>query len=222
MLAYTPVEFNYEENLAKTFIIPSKLNQFIQENISNNAPARRITIAMNTNSAVTGPYTENPFWYQQFNHWKNGILKSGQSFVDSDAADNFRLYVTTMKALNFQDDFPSIPIDNFKDHYVLVFDLTSMQNASENFHYPELVGEPLSLVLNFNFPLEHLLNSLCCENECLRLQFKSLVFFREKHLKWLMFLSSKEATISYYSGIGAVVLFPLIMFQLLIMTLLLL
>ena len=47
-----------------------------------------------------------------------------------------------MKAMNFQDDIPSNPTDNFKDHYVLVFDLTSMQDATEIFHYPELVGEP--------------------------------------------------------------------------------
>ena len=63
-----------------------------------------------------------------------------------------------MKAMNFQDDIPSIPIDNFKDHYVLVvllFDLTSRQDATENCHYPELVGEPLRLELNFTFPLEH-------------------------------------------------------------------
>ena len=60
-----------------------------------------------------------------------------------------------MKAMNFQDDTPSISIDNLKDHYVLVFDLTSMQGATENFHYPELVGEPLRLELNFNFPQEH-------------------------------------------------------------------
>ena len=75
--------------------------------------------------------------------------------VDFDAVDNCRLYVTTMKAMNFRDDIPSIPIDKFKDHYVLVFDLTSMQDATENCHYPELVGEPLSLELNFTFPLEH-------------------------------------------------------------------
>ena len=61
-----------------------------------------------------------------------------------------------MKAMDFQDDIPSIPIDNFKDHYVLVFDLTSMQGATENYHYPELTGEPLRLELNFTFPLEHL------------------------------------------------------------------
>ena len=51
-------------------------------------------------------------------------------------------------------DIPSIPIDNFKDHYVLVFDLTSMQDATENCLNPVLVGEPLRLELNFTFPLE--------------------------------------------------------------------
>ena len=122
MLAYTPVEFNYLETLAKTFIIPARQNQFIQENIFNNAPVRRIAIAMDTNSAITGYYFENPFWYQQFDLRQIRILRGGQPIVDIDAADNCRLYVTTMKAMNFQDDIPSIPIDNFKDHYVLVFD----------------------------------------------------------------------------------------------------
>ena len=60
-----------------------------------------------------------------------------------------------MTAMSFQDDIPSIPIDNFNDHYVLVLDLTSMQDATENCHYPELVGELLRLELNFKFPLEH-------------------------------------------------------------------
>ena len=57
--------------------------------------------------------------------------------------------------MNFQDDIPSIPIVNFKDHHVLIFDLTSMQDATEKCHYPELVGEPLRLELNFTFLLEH-------------------------------------------------------------------
>ena len=60
-----------------------------------------------------------------------------------------------MKALNFQDNIPSISIDDFKDHYVLVFELTSMQDATENCHYPELVGEPLRQELNFTKPLEN-------------------------------------------------------------------
>ena len=153
MLDYATVEYIYLQTLAKTFIILSRQNQFIQENNFNNAPIRRIAIAMNTNSAVTGSFTENPFWYHQFDLRQIKILKGGQPFVDFDTADNCRLYVTTMKAMNFQDDNPSISIDDFKYHYVLVFDLTSMQDATENCHYPDLVGEPLEL--NFTNPLEN-------------------------------------------------------------------
>ena len=145
MLAYTAVEFNYLETLAKTFIIPARQNQFLQENIFNNAPVCRIAIAMNTDSAFTGSYTENSFWYQQFEPRQVRILKDGQPIVD---------FVTTTKAMNFQVDIHSIPIDNVKDHYVLVFDLTSMQDSTENCHYPELLREPLRLELNLIFPLE--------------------------------------------------------------------
>ena len=152
-LAYAPLDYNYLETLAKTFIIPARQNQFFQENVFNNAPIRRIAIAMNTNSGFTGSSTENPFWYQQFDLRQNRILRGGQPFVVFDTADNCRLYVTTMKAMNFQDDIPSISIEDFKDYYVLVFDLISMQDASENCHYPEFVGEPLRLELNFTNPL---------------------------------------------------------------------
>ena len=156
-LAYAPVENNYLETLAKTLIIPARQNQLIQEKILNNAPIRRIAIAMNTNSAFTGSFTENPFWYQQFDLRQNRILRGGQPIVHFDTADNCRLYVTTMKAMNFQDDIPSIPINDFKDHYMLVFDLTSMQDATQNCPYPELVGEPLRLELNFINPLENVI-----------------------------------------------------------------
>ena len=87
---------------------------------------------MNKNSAFTGSCTENPFWYQHFDFRQTRILRSGQPVVDFDAADNCRLYVTTVKALVFLDDIPSIPIDKFNNHYVQVFDLTSMQDATEN------------------------------------------------------------------------------------------
>ena len=58
MLAYTPVEFNYMETLANTFIIPARQNQFNQENIFNNAPVRQIAIAIKKNTALTGSYTK--------------------------------------------------------------------------------------------------------------------------------------------------------------------
>ena len=106
MPAYTPVEFSYLEALAKTFIIPARQNQFIQENIFNNAPVRRIAFAMITNSAFTGSYTGNLFWYQQFDLRQIRVPRGGQPIVDFDAADNCRRYVTTRKAMNFRDKYP--------------------------------------------------------------------------------------------------------------------
>ena len=144
-LAYAPVEYNYMETLAKTFIIPARQNQFIQADKLNNAPLRRIAIAMNSNSACTGSFAENPFRYQQFNLRDFRKHRGGQPIIHHDTTDNCRLYVTKMKAMNFQDDIPSIPVDNFKNLYVLVFHLPSVQDANEHYHYPELIGEPLRL-----------------------------------------------------------------------------
>ena len=154
MLAYAPLEYNYFETLAETFIIPAWQKHFVQEKIFHNAPIRRVAIAMNTNSAFTGSFTGNPFWYKPFDLKQVKMLKGGQPIVDFDTTDNCCLYVTTMKAMNFQDDIHSIPIDVFKGHYVLVFGLTSMQDAAEICHNPEFVGEPLRLELIFTQSLE--------------------------------------------------------------------
>ena len=138
---------------------------------------------MKRNSAFTGSYTENPFWYQQFDLTQIRILRGGQPIVDFDAADNCRLHVTTMKAMILQDNIPSIPFDKFKDHYVLVFDLTSMQDATENCHYPELVGEPLRLELNITFPLKHVTELIVLAERlssvAVRLQLTSLRFLEK-------------------------------------------
>ena len=115
----------------------------------------KIATAMNTNSAFLGTYAENPLWYQLFDLKQCRILRRGQPILNFDAVDYCRLNVTTMKARSFQDDIPSIGIDNFKDHNVLVFDLTSMQIATEKCHYPELNGEPLRLEINFTSLVEH-------------------------------------------------------------------
>ena len=60
LLNYAPVEYIYPETLAQTFINPATHNQFIQENIFNKAPIRRVAIALNTNSAFTGSFSDKP------------------------------------------------------------------------------------------------------------------------------------------------------------------
>ena len=60
-----------------------------------------------------------------------------------------------MKAMQLNENLPALPMEDFQNHYILVFDLTSLQDAAEQLHYPELSGESLRLEMFFKFPLEH-------------------------------------------------------------------
>ena len=123
--------------------------------------------------------------------------------------------------MNFQDDIPSIPIDDSKDHYVLVFDLTSMQDATENCHYPEFVGEPLRLAVNLHILSKTLLNSLHWVNECRRLQLTSCCWWKDC-VKWINLVCKKSSVVTFCSNFGTLARSPQSMFQFLISTLLLL
>ena len=141
--------------MAKTYIIDAREKQFIPENKFNNAPLRQIAIALNSNGAFSGSIAENVFWHQQFNLRDIRILRGVQPIVHLDTTDIFRLFVTTMEAMNFQDDIPSTPVDIFKDPYILLFDLTSIQDAIQHCHSPELIGGSLGLELYFSSPVEN-------------------------------------------------------------------
>ena len=105
-LVNTRVEFNFLETLARTLIFLARQKQFIHQNIFNTVPVLQIAFAMTRNSAISGSYTKNPFWYQQFYLRRSRLLRGGQPLVYFDAADTIRLYVTAMKAMNFEDDTP--------------------------------------------------------------------------------------------------------------------
>ena len=175
---------------------------------------------MHTNSEFRGSYTESPFLYQQFNIRQIRTLRVGQPNVGFDAANNCRLFVTTMKALNFQDVILSIASDNFKIHHGLPLDLTSIQNATENFHFPELVGEPLRLELNFTSPLEQVTELIVLGERLSSVAVDKFGLAGIYLKKRILFLSSNYSTKSHSSSIGTVAPFPLTMFQLLIMVLL--
>ena len=151
-----PAQYNYIETIARTFILPSRQYQFIQENIFNNAPIRRVAVEMSRNSTVAGSFYDNPFSYQQFNLRELRIIRGGRAIVSLDTTSLCQPYVTTMKAMQFNEDFPALPMEDFQNHYFLVFDLTSLQDAAEQLHYPELSGESLRLEMFFQFPLEQL------------------------------------------------------------------
>ena len=78
---HQPGIYNFSEMLSKTFIIPKGQNQNIQENIFNNAPVRRIAIAMNANKAFVGTMKSNPFHYQKFGVREINLVRGNQVIV---------------------------------------------------------------------------------------------------------------------------------------------
>ena len=50
-----------------------------------------------------------------------------------------------MKAMNFSEEIPALPNHQFENHYILVFDLSSLQDAGEIINYLELSGESIRL-----------------------------------------------------------------------------
>ena len=104
------------ETIAQTIIIPSGQNQFIKENVFNNAPIRQIAIAMNTNSAFTGHFLENPFHYRKVGLRELKIVRGGRANVSIDTTNNCTAYVTTMKAMSFSEEISALPNDFFADH----------------------------------------------------------------------------------------------------------
>ena len=89
MRAHTPVECNYFGDSSKDFYHSGQTKPVHSR--KHNAPLYRIAIAMNTNSAITGSYSENQLWYQQFDLRQIRILRGGQPIVDFDAAVAFML-----------------------------------------------------------------------------------------------------------------------------------
>ena len=110
---------------------------------------------MNTNSVFTGHFQENPFHYQKFGLRELRIVRGGRAIVSLDTTNDCRAYVTTMKAMNFNEEIPALLNHQFQNHYILIFDLTSLQDAGESIHYPELSGEIIRLEMFFDRSLRN-------------------------------------------------------------------
>lgn len=151
--ANTPARYTFPEVKSKTFIIQAGQNQLIRENIFSNEPIRRIAIAMNKNADFTGSIKTNPFHYQKFGLRDLRIVRGGQTIISMNTTDDVVPYFHTIKSLNFDQDGPGIDLNDFPNHYILVFDLTSTLQADTDVYYPEVVGAAIRLELFFDTTL---------------------------------------------------------------------
>ena len=143
---------------------------------------------MKTISALTVPYAENPLWYHQFDLRQIRILRQGQPIVDIDAAVNCRLFVTTMKAMNFQDDIPQFSLINSKTtNYLCLIDHNA--KCYWKFSLPRISWRTTKAGVKLYFSQRTCKWTHCCWGDgCLRFQLTSSELMG-KNLKCIVFLS---------------------------------
>ena len=82
--------------------------------------------------------------------------------------DNKRLYYNSMSALSYVEIGHGIHLSEFTNHYIMVFDLNSTHEATQDFIHPELTSSSLSVELKFDAALAHKVDIFFSEKKLLR------------------------------------------------------
>ena len=102
------------ETLASYFVLPRRQIQIIQENLFKNVLIRRTAVAMNTNAAVVESLMKNSFKNQQFYLRELRIIRVARAIVSLETSSPCCPYVATTKAMQFNEKFSAIPMENFQ------------------------------------------------------------------------------------------------------------
>ena len=151
-LLKTPAVYRYTEVLPRTFLPTRCVHSWRQEDVFSKEPVRRMAIAMSSNQAYLGSNRTTSFHYQKFGLSQIVIYCNGLPFVETPITTNFekRLYFNTLETLDFLDrGGRGICLSDYQNHFVMLFDLTSAQKASQDFIHPEFANGSISVELTF-------------------------------------------------------------------------
>ena len=147
--------YRYTEIIPETFLFSTGSKSWNHEDIFNREPIRRFALAMTTNKAFLGSKANNPFHYQKFNLENITVYRNGYPIAATplQTGNDKKLYLNSPEALAFESHGHGVPFSNFPNHYVLVFDLTSIQQTSHDYLSPELTNGSISFDLRFSAAL---------------------------------------------------------------------
>ena len=150
-----PASYPYLEILTKTFLATTVLHSWKQEDIFARETIRSLAICLNTNEAFLRNNRQNPFIFRKFDLEQIYIYRNGLPAADSpiSTSDDKRLYFNTITDLAYIDNGHGIGLTDYTNHFIMVFDLTSTQQASHNFFHPELTNSSISIELKFSAAL---------------------------------------------------------------------
>ena len=148
-LLSSPASYPYFQ---KTFLASTGLHSWKQEDIFAREPIRRLAICLNTNEAFLGNNRRNPLHFRKFNLEQIYVYRNGLPVAVSpiSTADDKRFYFNTISDLAYFDNGHGISLTDYPNHFVMVFDLTSTQQASHDFIHPEPTNCSISVELNIS------------------------------------------------------------------------
>ena len=154
-LLSSPASYPYLETITKTFLASTGLQSWKQKDVFSREPIRRLAICLNTNEAFLGSKQLNPFHFHKFNLEQICIYRNGLPVADSpiNTTDDKRLYFDTMSHLAYIDNGHGSKFSEYPSHFIMLFDLTSTQQASHDFIQPELTNCSISIELKFSVAL---------------------------------------------------------------------
>ena len=117
----------------------------------------RLAICLNMNEAFLGSKLLNPFHNRKFNLEQIFIQHNGLSVADSPIStdDSKRVYFNIMSNLAYIDILHGISLEDYPNHFFMIFDLMSTQQLSVEFIHPELTNYFVSIELKFSVALAH-------------------------------------------------------------------
>ena len=162
-----PAAYPYFETLTETFLASTGLHSWKQEDIFAREQIRRLAMCLNTNEAFLGDNMQNPFHFQKFELERINIYRNGLPVADGPTStfDNKRLYFITISDFTYTDNGHRISLSDYPNHFIMVFDLTSNQQASHEFIHPELTNCSISIELKFSAALRPTLKFLSLEKK---------------------------------------------------------
>ena len=129
-------------------------NSFVKASIFGTEPIIRLTLCMVANDKFRGSMDTNPFLYHKYDMKRIKIIR-GNGFpiagTPVDTENNVRIYHNSLTALGFKNGGNKISLKDFANNFIVIFDLTSSQEASKNVTlFPELTGASITLKLFFS------------------------------------------------------------------------
>ena len=141
--------------------IKKKLQKYFLQQLVSAAGNRKkfllvnrweILIALNKNNAFLGTNRTNPFHYQKFGLDQVTLRRNGLPIASTPIStqDHKRLFFNTLSALGLLHYGLGITLDNYQQHFIMCFDLTSTQQVAHDFLHRELTNCSVSLDLQFS------------------------------------------------------------------------